>query len=253
MGTLDGRVAIVTGAGRGVGRGIATALAKEGARVAVVDLDTETGPATTAELQALGADALFVECDIRDSDRVDTAVATVVDTWGGVDILVNNAIATKVGMPLQEVTDRDFDLVFSTGPRATLAFMRACYPHLKASGSGRVVNLRSGSEFQTLVGYSHYIAAKSAVGGLTRAAAREWGRDGITVNAVCPFALSEAAAGWFADKPEQLEKIISGFSVPRVGDPETDIGRAVVYLVGPDAGYVTGVTLSVDGGAVFTA
>lgn len=251
MGVLEDRVAIVTGSGRGVGAGIATALAREGSKVAVVDIDPETGAAAERRLVEMGASARFIRCDIRETAQVEACVAEVVEHWGTVDILVNNAIAAKVGMAVQDVTDRDFDLVWQTGPRATLAFMRACYPHLREGG--RIVNLRSGSEFQTLAGYAHYIAAKSAVGGLTRAAAREWGRDGITVNAVCPFALSEAAEEYFADKPDDLDRIIRGFSIPRTGDAETDIGRAVVFLVGPDAGFITGATLSVDGGAVFTA
>ena len=251
MGVLDEKVAIVTGAARGVGEGIATALAKEGARVAVVDRDAITAEETAARLRGWGAEADFFHCDIRVTAEVDACVAQVVERWGTVDILVNNAVATSAGMAVQDITDEDFDLVWQTGPRATLAFMRACYPHLR--GGGRVVNLRSGSEFQTLFGYGHYIAAKSAIGGLTRAAAREWGRDGITVNAVCPFVLSPASEAFFADKPQQLERIISGFSIPRTGDAEADVGRAVVYLAGPDAGYVTGMTLSVDGGAVFTA
>jgi NAD(P)-dependent dehydrogenase (short-subunit alcohol dehydrogenase family) len=252
MGVLDGKVALVTGAARGVGEGIARALAKEGASVAVVDVLAEEGEATAAALRELGADAQLFECDIRDVALIAATVDAVVARFGTVDILVNNAIAVRgVGKPLQEVTDDEYEQVFETGPRATFAFMRACHPHLR--DGGRVVNLRSGSEFQGLNGYSHYIASKSAVGGLTRAAAREWGRDGITVNAVAPFSLSPAAAGWFADKPDELAKIVKGFAIPRPGDAELDIGRAVVYLVGPDASYVTGLTLSVDGGAVFSA
>ena len=251
MGVLDGRVAIVTGAGRGVGAGIALALGREGARVAVVDLDETTGPATTQRLHDAGAEAHFVRCDIRDTGQVDACVAEVVERWGTVDILVNNAVAAKVGIAVEDITDRDFDLVWSTGPRATLAFMRACFPHLR--DGGRVVNLRSGSEFQGLHGYAHYVAAKAAVGGLTRSAAKEWGRHGITVNAVCPFVLSEAARGYFDDRPEELASVIGDLAIPRTGDAEADVGRAVVYLVGPDASYVTGVTLSVDGGAAFAS
>lgn len=252
MGSLDGKVALVTGAARGIGAGIATALAKEGASVAVVDVLADESDTTVAALREVGAEAEFFRCDIRDVARINATVDEVVARFGTVDILVNNAIAvTGVGKHLQDVTDDEYELVFETGPRATFAFMRACHPHLK--DGGRVVNLRSGSEFQGLNGYSHYIASKAAVGGLTRAAAREWGRDGITVNAIAPFSLSPAAAGWFEDKPDELAKIVKAFAIPRPGDAEADIGRTVVYLVGPDASYVTGQTLSVDGGAVFSA
>ena len=252
MGALDGKVALITGAARGIGAGIATAFAKEGASVAVVDVLADEGTATVSALRELGADAELFECDIRDVGQITSTVDAVVARFGTVDVLVNNAIAvTGVGKHLQDVTDKEYELVFETGPRATFAFMRACHPHLK--DGGRVINLRSGSEFQGLNGYSHYIAAKSAVGGLTRAAAREWGRDGITVNAIAPFSLSPAAAGWFEDKPDELATIVKAFAIPRPGDAELDIGRAAVYLASPDASYVTGQTLSVDGGAVFSA
>ncbi|MCW2813157.1 MAG: short-chain dehydrogenase/reductase [Nocardioides sp.] len=244
MGTLDGRVAIVTGAARGVGRGIALALAKEGARVAVADLLPADD--VLADVAAAGGEAWAATCDIRVSAEVDAFVAAVVDRWGTVDVLVNNAIATAIG-PLNEMSDDDLMLGFATGPLASAYFMRACHPHLR--DGGRVVNLRSGTEQNGMPGYAAYVAAKAAVGGLTRAAAREWGRDGITVNAVVPFALSEGTLS--ALDEQQVAGVLRQLSVRRSGDPETDIGRAVVYLVGPDASYVTGTTLMLDGGGAF--
>lgn len=247
MGTLDGRVAIVTGAARGVGRGIALALAKEGARVAVADVL----PADTvlAEVAAAGGEAWAARCDIRDSAEVDAFVAAVAERWGGVDVLVNNAIATAIG-PLHEMSDDDLLLGFATGPLASAYFMRACFAHLRdAEGGGRVVNLRSGTELNGLPGYTAYVAAKAAVGGLTRAAAREWGRHGITVNAVVPFSVDESMRSAMSE--EQVAGMLRQLSIRRSGDPEADIGRAVVYLVGPDASYVTGTTLMLDGGGAF--
>jgi NAD(P)-dependent dehydrogenase (short-subunit alcohol dehydrogenase family) len=252
MGTLDGRVAIVTGGGRGIGRGIALALAKEGAQVALADIDETTVEATAEELRQLGAEAFGARCDVRRSAQVDAFVARVVERFGGVDILVNNAMAAHVGVPLQDNTDEAIELALATGPAATLYFMRACYPHLtRSDGRGRVINLRSGSDVQGLDGYSAYIAAKAAVGGITRAAAREWGRANINVNSVAPFSMSEAAVGYFESRPDELEAALASLCIPRPGDAEDDIGRAVVYLAGPDAGYVTGATLPVDGGGSF--
>lgn len=251
MGSLEGRVAIVTGAARGVGAGIARALAKEGARVAVVDLDADGAERVAADLAAYAGAAAYA-CDIRDSAQVDACVAAVVARFGGVDVLVNNAIDATSG-PFEDTTDDDLDRVLDTGPRATLFFMRACFPHLRDTAyGGRVINLRSGSEPQGLAGFGAYVAAKAAVGGLTRVAAREWGRHGITVNSLAPFVLSDGARSYFDDRPEELERIVlRTLSVPRLGDAEADVGRAAVYLAGPDSSYVTGVTLSVDGGGSF--
>jgi NAD(P)-dependent dehydrogenase (short-subunit alcohol dehydrogenase family) len=250
MGVLEEKIAIVTGAGRGIGRGIALAFAKEGAIVAIAEMDEANGRAVADEIESIGGRAIAEPCDVRDARQVDRFVATVVDQLGPVDILVNNAMAAEVGVPLQDSTDDAIELAMAAGPMATLYFMRACHPHL-AGRDGRVINLRSGSELQGLPGYATYIAAKAAIGGITRAAAREWGRSGITVNAICPFALSEAANSMFAEDPERLEGMLATLSLPRTGDPEADIGRAAVFLAGPDAGYITGCTLMVDGGGSF--
>jgi NAD(P)-dependent dehydrogenase (short-subunit alcohol dehydrogenase family) len=247
MGMLHGRVAIVTGAARGVGRGIALALAKEGARVAVADLLPADD--TLAAIAAAGGEGWSATCDIRVSGEVDAFVAAVVERWGMVDVLVNNAIATALG-PLHEMTDDDLMLGFATGPLASAYFMRACFAHLRDSDyGGRVVNLRSGTEQNGLPGYTAYVAAKAAVGGLTRAAAREWGRYGINVNAVVPFSVDESMRS--AMDAEQVAGMLRQLTIRRSGDPERDIGRAVVYLVGPDSSYVTGTTLMLDGGGAF--
>jgi NAD(P)-dependent dehydrogenase (short-subunit alcohol dehydrogenase family) len=227
-----------------VGRGIAIALASEGASVAIPDLRP-----TDAVVSGIGESAWGARCDIRDSSQVDAFVADVVARFGTVDVLVNNAMAAHVGVRVEALDDASIELALMTGPAATLYFMRACHPHLK--DGGRVINLRSGSEDQGMVGYSTYVAAKAAIGGITRTAAREWGRDGITVNALCPFVLSEAAEAEFAKVPGQLDGIYQQLSIPRSGDPVRDVGRAAVFLAGPDAAYITGCSLMVDGGGTF--
>jgi NAD(P)-dependent dehydrogenase (short-subunit alcohol dehydrogenase family) len=250
MGNLDKKTAIVTGAGRGIGRGIALALAREGANVAIADIVEESAHVVATEIRKIGGKAMAARCDIRSSEQVSEFVTATISQFGGVDVLVNNAMAADVRVPLEDIEDDSIDLAFATGPMATLYFMRACFPHL-ASNGGRIINLRSGSEIQGLAGYGTYIAAKAAVGGITRAAAREWGRRGITVNAICPFALSEAAKSHFDGRPEDLEAAYASLSIPGSGDPELDIGRAAVFLAGPDASFITGCTLMVDGGGSF--
>jgi NAD(P)-dependent dehydrogenase (short-subunit alcohol dehydrogenase family) len=250
VGVLDGKASLITGAGRGIGRGVAHAFVKEGARVAIAELDDAAAAGVVAELVALGGEAIAVHCDIRDSTAVDDCVARTVAHFGGLDILVNNAIKADPDCPLEELADASIDLVFDTGPKATLYFMRASYPHLAVNG-GRVINFRSSAEVQGLPHFSAYVAAKAAIAGITKVAAREWGRRGINVNAICPFVLSDAAMAYFDTQPGYLEKIYSGLSIPRSGDAETDIGRAAVFLAGPDSSFLTGATLMLDGGGAF--
>ena len=251
MGILDGKVALVTGAGQGVGRGIALALAREGAVIAVVDRNGETAAETVVLIEGVGGKALQRLCDVRNSEEVNACVAAVVEATGTVDILVNNAVDAIVGIPLQDLDDEQFLISFASGPFASFWFMRACFPHLQ--DGGRIINLRSGTENQSMVGYGAYVAAKAAVGGLTRAAAREWGRHGITVNALVPFALSPSAEADLARQPGKLEALYRQLSIPRTADVEADVGRAAVFLAGPDATFITGCTISVDGGGSFFA
>ena len=207
MGILDGKVALVTGAGQGVGRGIALAMAREGAVIAVVDRNGETAAETVALIEGAGGNALHRICDVENSDEVNACVASVVEATGTVDILVNNAVDAIVGIPLQDLDDEQFLISFASGPFASFWFMRACFPYLQ--DGGRVINLRSGTENQSMAGYGAYVAAKAAVGGLTRAAAREWGRHGITVNALVPFALSPSAEADLATAARQARSRLS--------------------------------------------
>lgn len=251
MSILGGKVALITGAGQGVGRGIALAMAREGAAIAIVDRTPETAAETLGLVEDLGGTAAVWICDVRDSAEVDACVVSVVEAFATVDVLVNNAVDARVGIPLQDATDEEFLISFTSGPFASFWFMRACFPHLR--DGGRVINLRSGTENQSMVGYGAYVSAKSAIGGLTRAAAREWGREGITVNALVPFALSPSTEADLARKPGRLEAVYRQLSIPRSADVEADVGRAAVFLAGPDASFITGCTLSVDGGGSFFA
>ncbi|CAN5551519.1 SDR family oxidoreductase [soil metagenome] len=249
MGKLDAKVALVTGAGQGVGQGIALALAAEGAAVALVGRTPETLDATASQIVARGGTALAIPGNVKDPDDVDASVVKTVTELGTVDILVNNAQQAPLGT-LLEVSDRNFESGFRSGPLATLRYMRACHPHL--CGGGAIVNLGSGSALRPdPVGLGAYAAVKDAIRVLTRAAAVEWGPDGIRANVVVPLALSAGLQWWSEHAPAEFEEMRAAVPLGRIGDCETDIGRAVAFLAGPDAGYITGSTLMVDGGQTY--
>lgn len=256
MGKLNGRVAIVTGGGRGVGRGIAVALAKEGARVALAEMDPVSGAATAAELSALGARAMSIECDVSNRSQVESTVDQVAREWGGVDILVNNATGARPDSafrPLLEITDEQIETQLGVEIWGSIFFMQTCHPYLSKSEAGRVINLCSSAGTERGAGFSIYSAAKEGLRALTGVAAREWGRDGILVNALCPTAATDATLRWSEENPEVAAKHLRDVPLGRMGDPETDIGRVAVFLASEDAGFMTGQTLWVDGGSVIHA
>jgi NAD(P)-dependent dehydrogenase (short-subunit alcohol dehydrogenase family) len=245
MALLDGKVALVTGAGRGVARGVALELAKAGADIAVVEIDADNGQKVATEIEELGRRAIAIVCDVSVREEVDRAVATTVAELGGLHILVNMAHYLKQGFdkPLVEITDEDFHNQLGAGLMGTYYFMQAAYPHLK--GSGKIVNTASAAGIQGYARMGAYAAAKEGIRGLSRVAAREWGKDGINVNIVCPSMLTtpglqdRAARGMTTD--------FSTRPIPRSGRQE-DTGRAVVFLASEMADYVTGETIMVDGG-----
>ena len=247
-GRLDGKVAIITGGGQGVGRGIAHAFAKEGAAVAVVDRNPETAASTASELSELGARSIAIECEVSDRDQVDAAVARTVAELGGVDVLVNCAQASRPGLPsFMDHTEADMDLCYRTGPLGTFFFMHACFPHLKER-AGTIVNVGSATGLEGRAGFTAYAAAKEAIRALTRVAAREWGPHQIRVNAISPAAMSPATEAYAANHPDRFQQSLAAIPLGRIGDCEADIGRAVAALVSSDMHYVTGMTLMVDGG-----
>jgi NAD(P)-dependent dehydrogenase (short-subunit alcohol dehydrogenase family) len=256
LGTLSGKVAIISGAGRGIGRGIALALAREGASICIAEIDPDTGPATAREIEKLGVRAIAVCCDVKQRDQIEQCVATVVSELGGVDILINNATGANqetAFRPLIEHTEEQFDRQFAVDVKGTFHFMVACYPHFCARGGGAIVNLASEAGSERTQGFGAYAAAKEAVRALTGVAAREWGPQGIRVNAICPTAITPATSQWLADNPEHAEEHLSKIPLQRHGDPEHDTGRTVVFLVGPDASFMTGQTIWIDGGSVIHA
>ncbi|MFF8328388.1 SDR family NAD(P)-dependent oxidoreductase [Rhodococcus qingshengii] len=248
MGTLEGKVALITGAGQGIGQGIALALAKEGAVIAVAGR-TESKLHTTCGLLAdIGARGEAVVCDVSKKDDITDAVDRTVELFGGIDILVNNANDCKPG-PLSSVLDEDFERSFATGPLATLRMMQASYPHMNSRGGGVIINMVTSAAVRwDASNYGAYGSIKEGMRSLTRAAACEWGKDNIRVLNVAPHAKTPALQWWMDKNPEEAAAFVAGIPLGRVGDPETDIGRAVVFLVSEDAGYLTGATIPLDGG-----
>ena len=247
MGMFDGKTAIVTGAGQGVGQGIALALAAEGANI-VVSGRTESKLHDTCKLIAeRGGVAEALACDVVDEKQIKNCVDATLKRFGGIDILINNAQIVCLGQ-LLDIKEKDYQDGMDSGPLATLRFMTLCHPHLKKNG-GAIVNLASSSALRwSMEGYGAYAAAKEAIRCLTRAAAHEWAKDDIRVNCILPLALSPGMEWWQKNQPEEAEAFLKTVPMNRIGDCEKDIGRAVAFLCGPDAGYITAQSLVLDGG-----
>lgn len=243
MHSVDGRVIIVTGSGQGVGRGMANHLAKAGASVVVADYQAAKMQRTCDELTEIGAPNLGVEVDIRDRERIEAMVARTVEHFGKVDAIINNAQTFRANAPMAEVSGDDVDVFYRSGVLGTLWAMQAVYPHMKASGWGRIVNFGSSMGRVGGQGFGAYNASKEAIRGLTRTAAREWAVDGIIVNAIAPAAAPPRASG-----SEHYEEFMRTCPMHRNGDPETDIGPIAHFLCTDACRYLTGHTLMVDGG-----
>lgn len=248
MGMLDGKVAIVTGAGQGVGRGIALALAREGCAVAVVGRTLEKCERTLGEIEALGGRGIALACKVNHRDQVEAAVTQVVAALGGVDILVNNAHTSNPMVPFEDVTDRDMAIALH-GFHGAFYFMQACFVQLKAR-KGKVFNLGSSAGIRGDAGFTSYAAGKEAVRAISRVAAREWGAHGITVNVICPFSDSPGIEYMIDNVPGYIDELTAETMLKRLGSSELDVGRTVAFLASDGGSYITGQTINVDGGMV---
>ncbi|WP_150291537.1 SDR family NAD(P)-dependent oxidoreductase [Sphingobium estronivorans] len=248
MTDLKGKIALITGAGQGVGQGIALALASEGVSLLLAGRTVEKVEQTARLAAERGVRAIAIGCNVKSAEDLATAVERAVGEFGGLDILVNNAQEVPLG-PLDKVTDDAFLAGFESGPLASFRLMKLARPHMAARGGGTIINFASSAGIRwDMAGYGAYGAVKQATRALTRAAASEWGGDNIRVLTIAPHAESPGLKGWIEKNPEEAAAFFRTIPLGRVGDLEQDIGRAIVALCGQDLRYLTGATIPLDGG-----
>ncbi len=250
-GPLTGRTAFVTGAGQGVGRGIALRLADLGAAVVVAARRAETGEPVAAEIRDRGRVGICVVTDVTDRRSIEAAVAATVKRFGALEIVVHNALAGAIPHRLEEVDlSLHWDAMSRTSAWASMWCAQICSPHLRrAASAGRYIMVTSPSAVEGSANLPLYSPAKAAQRALAKSLAKEWGPSGVTVNCIAPVAESPALAGAFAGNPTLKAAMEKRTPLRRVGDPELDIGSVVGFLASDESRYVTGQTIVCDGGS----
>ncbi len=244
---LGGKVALVTGASRGIGRAIALRLAGEGAKVAINYAgNTTKAEAVKAEIEQNGGEAILVQADVADSSAVEAMVAKVTEAFGQIDILVNNAGITRDGL-LMRMKEEDFDAVVNTNLKGVFHCTKTVSKLMMKKRSGRIINMASVVGIMGNAGQTNYAAAKAGVIGFSKSAAKELAARGITVNVVAPGFIDTDMTAAMTDKAKELT--LTGIPMKKMGTPE-DVANAVLFLASDCASYITGQTVNVDGGMV---
>ncbi|MBR2377298.1 MAG: SDR family oxidoreductase [Clostridia bacterium] len=261
MGFLKGKTAIITGAGfatlsdgrcGSIGYGIATAYAKEGANLVITGRNVKKlEDAKKALEENYGIKVLIMQADVNaganNKEVVDSVIQKTIETFGRIDVLINNAQASASGVTIADHTTEQFDLAIYSGLYATFYYMQACYPYLKET-KGTVINFASGAGLFGNYGQCAYAAAKEGIRGLTRVAATEWGKDGINANIICPLAWTAQLENFEKAYPEAFKANVKMPPMGHYGDSELEIGRVCVQLASPDFKYLSGETLTLEGG-----
>lgn len=247
MGALDNKIALVTGAGQGIGQAIAQRFAREGARVVLADMNEANGHAVAHTINSQGGQARFVKCDVGNSADCDTAVMQTVDTFGGVDVLVNNA-AYAIYKNVTDYTDDDIERVLAVDLKSILYFVRRCMPLMAQRGGGSIVNLASVHARTTSIGNAPYVAAKGGVVSLTRAMALEGAPHNIRVNCILPGPIETPMLmeNW-GDLPGHQHPLVPRVPLRRLGQPD-EIAQVAQFLASDASSYMTGSDVLADGG-----
>ncbi|MCE4957390.1 SDR family NAD(P)-dependent oxidoreductase [Macrococcoides caseolyticum] len=248
MERLKNKVAIVTGGAGGIGSAIVRAYANEGAKVAIVDVNKDQGEALSQSLNADGHDTIFIQTDLTKKEQLKMCVDKVVEHYHQIDVLVNNAHASRMKGFL-EITDEDLALSMDTGFYATFYLCQLAIPYLKET-QGNIINFGSGAAIKGDVNQGAYAVSKEAIRGLTRVLANEFGKDHINVNIISPIAYSDGVDQWRKANPEYYEKVVNGIPLQKFGDIDEDIAPVAVFLASKESKYITGQTFMVDGGSI---
>lgn len=245
---LQDKVVIITGGAGGIGSGMAKAMVKEGAIVAIIDVNEESGRSLEAELKTISPKSMFMKVDLLDRGNLSKIIEDVVAKHGKLDVLVNNAHASRQAN-FEDITQEDIDFSFGTGFFPTFYLMQAALPYLKDT-KGNVINFASGAGLLGQKTQTAYAAAKEAIRAISKVAANEWGEYGINVNIISPMASTPGVKAWSEAYPEMYQAALNQIPLGRWGDPENDIGPVAVFLASEDSKYITGQTFMVDGGSI---
>jgi len=248
VGRLEGRIALVSGCGRGIGRAITLAFAREGAALGITDVDEASGEQTAGLARASGGPVHLVTGDVGVREDCDRIVAEVAATLGGIDVLANVAAWARTGVAITDTDDALHQRTMDVCMSSVFWMMRAAHPHMKARGGGSIINFASNAGSEGMAYGASYAAAKEAIRGFSRSAAREWARDGIRVNVIRPIALSPGTQGFLEANPRAAKAQLAQIPLGRIGDCDEDIAPAAVFLASDESRYLTAVTLPVDGG-----
>jgi NAD(P)-dependent dehydrogenase (short-subunit alcohol dehydrogenase family) len=252
-GVLKGKVALVTGGGRGIGKGMTAAMAKAGASVAFTDIRDDLIAETESELRGLGLDVIGIHADGCSDEEVKHAVQKTVDTFGSLWMVINNANMYQDFALIEDTSREKLETMFEAGFYASWRYMMAAFPHMKAGGGGRLVNFGSDAGLWGLPGNLPYAANKEALRAMMRVAAREWGKYQITANTIIPGAATTGMLKYFEDNPEHGEKRRRELLFGRFGIPEDDLGALAVFLCSDGSAFITGETMKMNGGVNINA
>ena len=247
--SFDGKVAVVTGAGSGIGRAVALAFVREGAKVVVADIAVDVGEETVRIIRDSGGEAIFVKTDVRVASQVEALINTAVQTYERLDFASNNAAISGIVAPTHELREDDWDRYIDINLKGVWLCMRYQIQQMLHQGGGAIVNTSSSASLRAAPNIPAYAASKAGVNGLTKTAAIEYARKGIRVNAICPGAtLTPMIEGFVANSPDHtLEGVGDSLPMGRMGNPEEQ-AEAVIWLCSDASSFVTGAILSVDGG-----